>query len=100
MMQLTMMQLQSKPRKKITGSMSRTGVDLNKSRNAALDAVAEMRKRRTKYGRVILSRTGVDLNKSRRAAQDAMDKMRKNRVKRGRVILSGGIVVSNDNHSD
>ena len=46
----------NKPRKKITGSMSRTGVDLNKSRNAALDAVAEMRKRRTKYGRPTMSR--------------------------------------------
>lgn len=100
MMQLTVIQLQSKPRKSITGSVSCAGVDLNKSRRTAHDAMDKMRKNRVKRGRVILSRTGTDLNKSRRAAQDAMDKMRKNRVKRGRVILSGGIVVSNDNHRD
>ncbi len=51
-----MMQIKSKPRKKIAGRLSRTGVDINKSRNAALDAVAEMRKRRTKYGRPTMSR--------------------------------------------
>ena len=46
----------NKPRKKITGSMSRTGVDLNEARNAARDAMADMRERRTKYGRPTVSR--------------------------------------------
>ena len=86
MMQLTMMQLQSKPRKSITGRLSRTGVDINASRNAAQDAVAEMRKRRTMYGRPKMSRTGVDLNEARNAARDAVAEMREMTIKHGRPL--------------
>lgn len=46
----------NKPRKKITGRLSRTGVDLNEARNAALDAVAEMREMTIKHGRPLASR--------------------------------------------
>lgn len=45
------MKRNSKPQKGPIPRLSRTGVDLGASRNAARDAMAEMRERRVKYGR-------------------------------------------------
>lgn len=58
----------SKPRKKITGSMSRTGVDINEARNAARDAVAAMREMTIKHGRPLADRYLDDRQRGKRRA--------------------------------
>lgn len=64
-----MMQIKSKPRKKIAGeSMSRTGVDFREAHNAARDAVAEMREMTIKYGRPLAGRYLDDRQRGKRRA--------------------------------
>ena len=58
----------NKPRKKIIGRLTRTGVDLNEARNAALDAVAEMREMTIKHGRPLAGRYLDDRQRGKRRA--------------------------------
>lgn len=58
----------SKPRKKITGSISRTGADLDEARNAARDAVAAMREMTIKHGRPLAARRLDDRAVGKRSA--------------------------------
>ena len=58
----------NRPRKKITGSMSRTGVDFNAAHNAARDAVAEMREMTIKHGRPLAERYMDDKRRDKRRA--------------------------------
>lgn len=55
-----MMKPNNKPSKGPIARLSRTGVDLGASRNAARDAMAEMRERRVKYGRLSINRGNRD----------------------------------------
>lgn len=55
-----MMNRNNKPQKRTITRLSRTGVDLGASRNAARDAMAEMRERRVKYGRISINRGNRD----------------------------------------
>lgn len=55
-----MMKPNSKPSKGPIPRLSRTGVDLGASRNAARDAMTEMRERRVKYGRLSINRGNRD----------------------------------------